>query len=454
MSAELSNVLTKIESQLNQRGFNSQRNLYNNLSKFQNINYKPSFTNKTEGNEGKDTIVSNSFNNRTYGFNNSNFLSTRQPQLSQEQETRKLIEQELEPIVKHFDESLYNIRKEFNEYKYMSNDIEDIKKFSNKNQLVISNLENEIALMKNSNNYRNSNNDTEFLKNEINELNNRLNELNKKFEQLTLEIQQKDNMMTSNLTKVAKENEIKLNNELNTLKNQITTNKNSFNVFDNKQDDINELREDFKDEINKIYNTIQSVQEGKYKNVMNYNLDNEVIEQFNKKMSALENQIMQNNTLLNSNYVELNNKIMEIKNIQNQQLPIQILKSDDNSPISVQHDNHLNIEVVKLKQQIDNNTNQIKEFEKYFEDIQTNFGVLENHKELTETYIKQLSINLEMLMQKVKELLEPQENHNDENNNDNNNDNNNNNNNNDNNDDNNNDNNESEEDSNNVLGHN
>jgi hypothetical protein len=144
---------------------------------------------------------------------------------------------------------------------------------------------------------------------------------------------------------------------------------------------------------------------------------------------------------------------MEIKNIQNQQLPIQILKNDDNSPISVQHDNHLNIEVVKLKQQIDNNTNQIKEFEKYFEDIQTNFGVLENHKELTETYIKQLSINLEMLMQKVKELLEPQENHNDENNNDNNNDNNNNNNN-DNNDDNNNDNNESEEDSNNVLGHN
>jgi chromosome segregation ATPase len=454
MSAELSNVLTKIESQLNQRGFNSQRNLYNNLSKFQNINYKPSFTNKTEGNERKDTIVSNSFNNRTYGFNNSNFLSTRQPQLSQEQETRKLIEQELEPIVKHFDESLYNIRKEFNEYKYMSNDIEDIKKFSNKNQLAISNLENEIALMKNSNNYRNSNNDTEFLKNEINELNNRLNELNKKFEQLTLEIQQKDNMMTSNLTKVAKENEIKLNNELNTLKNRITTNKNSFNVFDNKQDDINELREDFKDEINKIYNTIQSVQEGKYKNVMNYNLDNEVIEQFNKKMSALENQIMQNNTLLNSNYVELNNKIMEIKNIQNQQLPIQILKNDDNSPISVQHDNHLNIEVVKLKQQIDNNTNQIKEFEKYFEDIQTNFGVLENHKELTETYIKQLSINLEMLMQKVKELLEPQENHNDENNNDNNNDNNNNNNNNDNNDDNNNDNNESEEDSNNVLGHN
>ena len=180
MSAELSNVLTKIESQLNQRGFNSQRNLYNNLSKFQNINYKPSFTNKTEGNEGKDTIVSNSFNNRTYGFNNSNFLSTRQPQLNQEQETRKLIEQELEPIVKHFNESLYNIRKEFNEYKYMSNGIEDIKKLSNKNQLAISNLENEIALMKNSNNYRNSNNDTEFLKNEINELNNRLNELNKR----------------------------------------------------------------------------------------------------------------------------------------------------------------------------------------------------------------------------------------------------------------------------------
>jgi chromosome segregation ATPase len=281
-------------------------------------------------------------------------------------------------------------------------------------------------------------------------LNNRLNVLNKKYEQLTLEIQQKDNMMTSNLTKVAKENEIKLNNELNTLKNRITTNKNSFNVFDNKQDDINELREDFKDEINKIYNTIQSVQEGKYKNVMNYNLDNEVIEQFNKKMSALENQIMQNNTLLNSNYVELNNKIMEIKNIQNQQLPIQILKNDDNSPISVQHDNHLNIEVVKLKQQIDNNTNQIKEFEKYFEDIQTNFDVLENHKELTEKYFGQLSMNLEMLYRQVKELLEPQENYNDDNNN-NNNDNNDDNNDN-NNDDNNNDNNEFEEDINNELG--
>ena len=31
MSAELSNVLTKIESQLNQRGFNSQRKWHMNL---------------------------------------------------------------------------------------------------------------------------------------------------------------------------------------------------------------------------------------------------------------------------------------------------------------------------------------------------------------------------------------------------------------------------------------
>ena len=408
MSAELTNVLTKIESQLNQRGLNSQRNLYNSsISKFQNINYKPTFTNKTEGNERKETILSNSFN-KTYGFTNSNFLSVRQPKINQEQETKRLTEQELEPIMKHVDESLYNIKKEFNEYKYISSDLEDIKITSNKNQIAITNLENEIALMKSNDNDKHYN-ETEFLKNEINELNNRLNELNKKYEQLTLEIQQRDNIINSTITKIAKENETKLNNELNTLKDQISVNKNSFNIIESKQDDINELREDFKDEINKIYNTIQSIQIGNNRNAMSYNLDNEVIEQFNRKMFTLENQIMQNNKTLNSNYVELNNQIIEIKNSQNQ-LPIQILENNDILQGSMQHVNLLNTEIEKLKQQIDNNTNQIKEFEQHFEDIQSNFGFLENKRELTEKYIIQISKNLDMLFQKVSELLEQQEN--------------------------------------------
>ena len=408
MSAELTNVLTKIESQLNQRGLNSQRNLYNSsMSKFQNINYKPTFTNKTEGNERKETILSNSFN-KTYGFTNSNFLSVRQPKINQEQETKRLTEQELEPIMKHVDESLYNIKKEFNEYKYISSDLEDIKITSNKNQIAITNLENEIALMKSNDNDKHYN-ETEFLKNEINELNNRLNELNKKYEQLTLEIQQRDNIINSTITKIAKENETKLNNELNTLKDQISVNKNSFNIIESKQDDINELREDFKDEINKIYNTIQSIQIGNNRNAMSYNLDNEVIEQFNRKMFTLENQIMQNNKTLNSNYVELNNQIIEIKNSQNQ-LPIQILENNDILQGSMQHVNLLNTEIEKLKQQIDNNTNQIKEFEQHFEDIQSNFGFLENKRELTEKYIIQISKNLDMLFQKVSELLEQQEN--------------------------------------------
>ena len=408
MSAELTNVLPKIESQLNQRGLNSQRNLYNSsMSKFQNINYKPTFTNKTEGNERKETILSNSFN-KTYGFTNSNFLSVRQPKINQEQETKRLTEQELEPIMKHVDESLYNIKKEFNEYKYISSDLEDIKITSNKNQIAITNLENEIALMKSNDNDKHYN-ETEFLKNEINELNNRLNELNKKYEQLTLEIQQRDNIINSTITKIAKENETKLNNELNTLKDQISVNKNSFNIIESKQDDINELREDFKDEINKIYNTIQSIQIGNNRNAMSYNLDNEVIEQFNRKMFTLENQIMQNNKTLNSNYVELNNQIIEIKNSQNQ-LPIQILENNDILQGSMQHVNLLNTEIEKLKQQIDNNTNQIKEFEQHFEDIQSNFGFLENKRELTEKYIIQISKNLDMLFQKVSELLEQQEN--------------------------------------------
>ena len=201
MSAQLTNVLTRIESQLNQKGFNSQRNMYDSFSKFQAINYKPTFTNKTEGNEGKENKTSNSFHN-TYGFNTTNFLSLRQPQLNHEQETRKLIEQEFELVMKQFEESLYSIRKEFSEYKYISNDLEDVKQISNKNKIKIVNLENELALMKNDNN---NNNETNLLKNEINELNNRLNELNKKYEQLSLELQQRDDIMTSNINKVTKE---------------------------------------------------------------------------------------------------------------------------------------------------------------------------------------------------------------------------------------------------------
>ena len=62
----------------------------------------------------------------------------------------------------------------------------------------------------------------------------------------------------------------------------------------------------------------------------------------------------------------------------------------------------------KLKQQINNNTDQIKEFEKHFETIQTNFNFLEDQRELTENSILQLSRNLEVLFQKLKDIIEQQ----------------------------------------------
>ena len=229
MFQELNNLLTRTERQLNINKNQTQRDIFNKLSQSQTVNYNSGLLIKEEEKEKLIDPNTSTCNIPTY-FSTSHFLSTKKPQTTtNELETRKLIERELDPYInsikKDLEVTVNKIRKELNEQSNLLNDFKNFKELSKENQLNISHLENEIKLIKNNNqnnknSYDNCNDnsnvliDLNFTKSEISELHKNLNDLRVKYDLLKNELQQKDSTLFQSQNLIIKESETILYREL------------------------------------------------------------------------------------------------------------------------------------------------------------------------------------------------------------------------------------------------
>lgn len=330
MFHELNNLLTRTERQLNICKSHTQRDIFNKLSQQPNEKYKSGVLTKEEEKEKLTEPIISTYTIPTY-FQTSLLLSSKRSHATNELETRKLIERELEPYInsikKELEVIINNIRQELKEQTNLLINFKNFKDLSKENQLNIAHLENEIKLIKNNNvtnensnkNYNDNPNvlvDLNFTKSEISELHKSLNDLKVKYELLKKELNQKDSALFQSQNLVIKDSETKLYRELNILKNQINETNNILHNREDNEKSIVKLREEFNVELNKIKNDIETIKEVDNNLRLTYN--KESYEQINKKISMLENQI--------TDYSKLNkNQLPDIlNNINNDNIQLKL----------------------------------------------------------------------------------------------------------------------------------
>ena len=233
MFHELNNLLTRTERQLNICKSQTQRDIFNKLSQTPNERYKSGVLTKEEEKQKLTDPTISTYTIPTY-FQTSLLLSSKKSHTTNELETRKLIERELDPYInsikKELEVIINNIRQELKEQTNILIDFKNFKDLLKENQVNIAHLENEIKLIKNNNvtnessnnNYNDNPNflvDLNFTKSEISELHKNLNDLKVKYELLKKELNQKDSALFQSQNLVIKDSETKLYRELNILKN-------------------------------------------------------------------------------------------------------------------------------------------------------------------------------------------------------------------------------------------
>ena len=280
MSEELNLLLSKIESQLEQKGILNKK-----MSRSYNFTMKENLKKEMEQKILNETTYKDEMNKTTISNNNT----------SLEYETHKLIEKELEPylnsIRKELKVTVQSIQSVIGEYTSNKSEIDSLKEIVSTNRETIAKIENDIKC-----NRKIMKGDISKMSSELKKKNTELVELRKSNKELKLkceELQQSLDNINENSErdeKIRKSEETMVNNmkKLEKSMNQnlakLATNvKQSSEELNNEikliKDEINDIKEEQENKIQEIESTLQLIKEE--------DNTNEEIEDLKSKLSSL-----------------------------------------------------------------------------------------------------------------------------------------------------------------------